>query len=170
MAPQPTEATIVFVTYAGEEQRLYGSNHFAELAQQNHRNIQGALNMDVIGSSLGGNGARDPRSNRLFSEGVPTSETPQQTATRQAIGGENDGVSRQLARYVKETGENSATEMNVKLIWRRDRSLRSGDQVSFLQRSWPAVRSLTRTTTTSTRTLASRTASSSATCSSSSTS
>jgi hypothetical protein len=140
MAPRPTEATIVFVTYAGEEQGLYGSNHFAGLAQQNHWNIQGVLNMDIIGSSLGGNGVRDPHSIRLFSEGVPTSETPQQTATRQAIGGENDGISRQLARYVKETGENSATQMNVKLVWRRDRYLRSGDQVPFLQRGWAAVR------------------------------
>src|SRR5262249_13855387 len=76
----------------------------------------------------------------LFSEGVPTSETPDQTATRQAIGGENDGISRQLARYVKETGENSATQMAVHLIWRRDRYLRSGDQVSYLPRGRPAVR------------------------------
>ena len=47
-----------------------------------------------------------PAQIRLFSEGVPTAETPAETARRQAIGGENDGVSRQLARYVKETGEN----------------------------------------------------------------
>jgi hypothetical protein len=140
MAPNPTEATIVFVAFAGEEQGLYGSNHFAELAKQNQWNIQGVLNMDIIGSSLGGNGVRDPRTIRLFSEGVPTSETPQQTATRQSIGGENDGISRQLARYVKETGENAATGMNVRLVWRRDRYLRSGDQVPFLQRGWPAVR------------------------------
>jgi hypothetical protein len=140
MAPIPTEATVVFVAFAGEEQGLYGSNHFAALAQQNQWNIQGVLNMDIIGSSLGGNGVRDPRTIRLFSEGVPTSETPQQAATRQSIGGENDGASRQLARYVKETGENSATGMDVRLVWRRDRYLRSGDQVPFLQRGWPAVR------------------------------
>jgi hypothetical protein len=140
MARHPTEATIVFVTYAGEEQGLYGSGHFAELAQQNGWNVQGVLNMDIIGSSLGGNGIRDPRTIRLFSEGVPTSETPEQTARRQAIGGENDGISRQLARYVKETGENRATRMRVKLVWRRDRFLRGGDQIPFLERGWAAVR------------------------------
>jgi Zn-dependent M28 family amino/carboxypeptidase len=140
MASHPTEATIVFVAFAGEEQGLYGSNHFAELAQQNGWNIQGVLNMDIIGSPLGGNGMREPRTIRLFSEGVPTSETPAQTARRQSIGGENDGVSRQLARYVKETGENGATAMNVKLVYRRDRFLRSGDHVPFLQRGWPGVR------------------------------
>jgi peptidase M28-like protein len=140
MAAHPTEATIVFVAYAGEEQGLYGSTHFAELAKQNGWNIQGVLNMDIVGSSLGGNGIRDPRTIRLFSEGVPTSETPEQTARRQAIGGENDGISRQLARYVKETGENGTTGMRVKLVWRRDRFLRGGDQIPFLERGWPAVR------------------------------
>ena len=140
MARLRSEATIVFVAYAGEEQGLYGSTHFATLAKQNGWNIQGVLNMDIIGSPVGGNGARDPRTIRLFSEGVPTSETPQETARRQSIGGENDGISRQLARYVKETGENRATGMRVKLVWRRDRFLRGGDQISFLQRGWPAVR------------------------------
>jgi hypothetical protein len=140
MAAHPSEATIVFVAFAGEEQGLYGSDHFAELAKQNNWNINGVLNMDIVGSSLGGNGVRDARTIRLFSEGVPTSETPAETARRQAIGGENDGISRQLARYVKETGENRATRMNVKLIWRRDRFLRSGDQVPFLERGWPGVR------------------------------
>src|SRR3954451_15114684 len=33
LAPRPTEATIVFVTYAGEEQGLYGSNHLAQVAK-----------------------------------------------------------------------------------------------------------------------------------------
>ena len=140
LAPRPTEATIVFVTYAGEEQGLYGSNHLAEVAKQNNWNIQGVLNMDIVGSPVGGSGLRDDRTIRLFSEGVPTSETPAQTASRQTIGGENDGVSRQLARFVKETGENDTTGMRVKLVWRRDRFLRSGDQVPFLQRGWPGVR------------------------------
>ena len=135
-----SEATIVFVAYAGEEQGLYGSTHFAELAKQNGWNIQGVLNMDIIGSPNGGNGVRDPRAIRLFSEGVPTAETPAETARRQSLGGENDGVSRQLARYVKETGENDATGMNVHLIWRRDRFLRGGDQIPFLEQGWPAVR------------------------------
>lgn len=140
LAPRPTEATIVFVAFAGEEQGLYGSTHFAELARQEGWNIQGVLNMDIIGSPVGGNGARSPRTIRLFSEGVPTSETPEQAARRRSVGGENDGPSRQLARYVKETAENPATRMKVKLVYRRDRFLRGGDQIPFLERGWPAVR------------------------------
>ncbi len=71
---------------------------------------------------------------------MPTAETPQQTSRRQSLGGENDGVSRQLARYVKETGENGATAMGVQLVYRRDRFGRGGDQISFLERGWAAVR------------------------------
>jgi hypothetical protein len=140
MAPHPTKATIVFVTFAGAEQGLYGSAFFAQQAKAAGWNIQGVLNMDTIGSSVGGNGTSDPRTIRLFSEGVPTNATPQQIAQLQATGGENDNVSRQLARYIKDTGENSATGMNVKLVWRRDRFLRAGDQISFLQQGYPAVR------------------------------
>jgi hypothetical protein len=88
--------------------------------------------MDIVGATLGGNGVRDRHDLRLFNEGVPTAETSRQTATRQAIGGENDGISRQLARYIVETGDNDATDMNVALRFRRDRFLRSSDHVSFL--------------------------------------
>ena len=59
---------------------------------------------------------------------------------RRSIGGENDGPSRQLARYIKEAGENWATGMNVRLVWRRDRFLRGGDQIPFLQQGYPAAR------------------------------
>jgi hypothetical protein len=139
-APHPTDSTIVFVAFAGEEQGLLGSDHFAQLAKDAGWNIQGVLNMDIIGSPNGGNGIRDPRNIRLLNEGVPTAETAQQTSRRQSLGGENDGVSRQLARYVKETGENGATAMGVRLVYRRDRFGRGGDQISFLLRGWAGVR------------------------------
>jgi hypothetical protein len=67
-------------------------------------------------------------------------ETPQQAAIRRSTGGENDGPSRQLGRYVKEYGENKSTKMEVRLIWRRDRFLRGGDQIPFLERGYSAVR------------------------------
>jgi hypothetical protein len=140
IAPHPTDATIVFIAYAGEEQGLFGSEHIAQVAKDRGWNVQGVLNMDIIGSPVGETGIREPRQIRLFSEGVPTAETPAEGNIRRSIGGENDSNSRQLARYVKETGENPATGMEVKLVWRRDRFLRSGDQVSWLLRGWPAVR------------------------------
>jgi hypothetical protein len=140
MATHPTDSTIVFAAVAGEEQGLYGSDHLAQVAKDAGWNIQGNLNMDIIGSSLGGNGVRDAHTIRLFSEGVPTAATAGQIASLVSLGGENDSAARQLARYVGETGSNSATDMDVKLIWRRDRFLRGGDQISFLLRGYPAVR------------------------------
>src|SRR4051812_48217793 len=124
MARHPSDATIKFVATAGEEQGLYGGEHIAQVAKDRGLNVQGDLNMDIVGSSLGENGVRDPHTIRVFSEGVPTAVTKDQLTLLQTVGGENDSQSRQLARYVKETGQNSATDMRVKLVWRRDRFLR----------------------------------------------
>jgi hypothetical protein len=140
MAPHPTDSTIVFAAVAGEEQGLYGSDYLARTAKAAGWNIQADLNMDIIGSSLGGNGVRDPHTIRLFSEGVPTAATAAELNRLISNGGENDSAARQLARYVGETGSNGATGMDVKLVWRRDRFLRGGDQISFLTQGWPAVR------------------------------
>jgi hypothetical protein len=71
---------------------------------------------------------------------VPTSETPAQTTVRQAIGGENDGPSRQLGRFVEDVAENPETGMKVRVVWRRDRYLRGSDHLSFLRRGYPAGR------------------------------
>jgi hypothetical protein len=140
MAKRQFDATIVFMAVAGEEQGLYGSTFFAQQAKAAGLDVEGMFTNDIIGSSTSDKGRRDPFTVRLFSEGVPTTETPQQAALRQSIGGENDGPSRQLARYVKEVGDNSATGMHVRLIWRRDRYLRGGDQIPFLQQGYPAAR------------------------------
>lgn len=55
-------------------------------------------------------------------------------------GGENDNPSRQLARYIKETAERYVDQLDVKLIYRRDRFLRGGDQTSFQLNGFTAVR------------------------------
>ena len=96
---------------------------------------------DIVGASDARDGtAVDPRTVRLFVEGVPTSETPAQVAVRQAVGGENDGPSRQLARFVQDVAQNRFTGMRVRVVWRRDRYLRGSDHISFLQQGWPAGR------------------------------
>jgi hypothetical protein len=138
-AQHPSKATIVFAAFDGEEQGLYGSTFFARQEAAAGANVKGDLNMDTIGSSLGPNGVHDPHTVQLFSEGVPTNATPAQLAILQAAGGENDSSSRQLARYIDETGA-KGTGMNVQLVFRRDRILRGGDQIAFLQQGDPAVR------------------------------
>ena len=140
MASRRFDATIVFMAVAGEEQGLFGSTHFAELAKQANLNIDGMFTNDIIGSSLGQNGRRDRFSVRLFAEGTPINETPEEAELRDVLSAENDSQARQLARYVKEVGQNRATGMRVRIMARRDRFLRGGDHRPFLERRYPAAR------------------------------
>ncbi|NRQ30411.1 M20/M25/M40 family metallo-hydrolase [Nonomuraea sp. NN258] len=139
MATRTFDATVVFMAVAGEEQGLYGSAHYAQRAKQAGVDVQGMFTNDIVGSADGENG-RAPDAVRVFSEGVPTSETPAQAAVRQSIGGENDGVSRQLARFVRESARTYVPRFDADLYYRRDRYLRGGDQIPFLQQGYPAVR------------------------------
>jgi hypothetical protein len=95
---------------------------------------------DIIGSSLGGNGVHDPATVRVFSEGVPSNESAEEATTRRGVGGENDSASRQLARFIKETAQQYVPRMRVMMVYRRDRYLRGGDHIPFLERGFAAVR------------------------------
>jgi len=140
MAKYKFEATIIFMTVAGEEQGLLGSTYFAEQAKQKHTDIEAMFTNDIIGSSLGGNGVHDPVTVRVFSEGVPSNETVEEATTRRGVGGENDSTSRQLARFIKETAQRYVSRMRVMMVYRRDRYLRGGDHIPFLERGFAAVR------------------------------
>ncbi len=140
MAKYEFDATIVFMAVAGEEQSLLGSTHFAEQAKQKNWNVDAMFTNDIIGNTLGGNGVRDRGQVRVFSEGVPSNETPAEANTRRSVGGENDSASRQLARFIKEMGESYVPQFKVMLVYRRDRYGRGGDHIPFLERGYPAVR------------------------------
>ncbi len=140
MSQYQFDATIVFMTVPGEEQGLLGAHHWAEDAKTKNLNIAAMFTNDIIGNTLGGNGVRDNRRVRLFSEGVPSSESEAAARARQSVGGENDASSRQLARYVKEVGERYVNNFEVTLVFRRDRYGRGGDHNAFLQRGFAAVR------------------------------
>jgi hypothetical protein len=140
MAKYSFDATIIFMTVPGEEQGLLGATHFAEEAKKSNMDIEAMFTNDIIGSSLGGNGVRDPHTVRVFSEGVPSNETTSEATTRRSVGGENDSASRQLARFIKETTEHYVPSMKVWMIYRRDRYSRGGDHQPFLERGYAAVR------------------------------
>ena len=140
MAGHEFEATIIFMAVAGEEQGLVGSAHFAEQAKEKKLNIEAMFTNDIVGNTLGGNGVRDTRTVRVFSEGVPSNETEQEAGVRRGVGGENDSAARQLARFVKETGERYVAGTRVMMVYRRDRYLRGGDHIPFLERGYAAVR------------------------------
>lgn len=141
MSVRKFSATIVFMTVSGEEHGLYGAKYMAEKAKKENWNIIAMLNNDMIGNS----GSSETLLNdnmrvRVFSEGVPVLETEQMTALRKYTSGENDSKSRQLARYIKETGERYVDQLNVTLIFRNDRFGRSGDHTPFCQEGFTAVR------------------------------
>src|SRR5262249_12872418 len=118
---------------AGEEQGLVGSTYFAEQAKQKNMNIDAMFTNDIVGAG------KDPRI-RVFSEGVPSNETPEQANTRRSVGGENESASRQRACFIAETSKTYVKNFSVWMIYRRDRYLRGGDHIPFLERGFPAVR------------------------------
>ncbi|MFG2552215.1 M28 family metallopeptidase [Streptomyces sp. NPDC048581] len=140
MAKRRPASTIVFAAVAGEEQGLYGAAHLAQQLKSSGADVQAMFTNDIVGSSTADDGTRDPYTIRLFAEGVPSSETPEEAATRRSVGGENDSPTRQLARFVKDVAENDATAMNIRVIYRRDRYRRGGDHIPFLERGYPAAR------------------------------
>ena len=140
MATRRPASTIVFAAVAGEEQGLYGSTYLAQQLKAAGTDVQGMFTNDIVGSSTADDGTKDPYTIRLFAEGVPTSETPEQAAVRRSVGGENDSPSRQLARFVRDVADNDATGMHVRVVYRRDRYLRGGDHIPFLERGYPVAR------------------------------
>ncbi|MDX3262886.1 M20/M25/M40 family metallo-hydrolase [Streptomyces sp. MI02-2A] len=140
MAKRRPASTIVFAAVAGEEQGLYGATHMAQQFKAAGVDVQGMFTNDIVGSSTADDGTRDPYTVRLFAEGVPSSETPEQAAIRRSVGGENDSATRQLSRFVRDVADNDVTGMHVRVIYRRDRYLRGGDHIPFLERSYPAAR------------------------------
>jgi hypothetical protein len=79
---------------------------------------------------------------RVFSEGIPATADEKQLKTIRALGGENDGPSRQLARYIASVSKEylpSATFQPL-VVFRRDRYLRGGDHFSFNEQGFAAVR------------------------------
>lgn len=131
-------ATIIFLTVAGEEQGLDGSEHFAKMAKQQGWDVEAALNNDIVGGD--NNPEQDHSVVRVFSEGVPMTATDKDLRRIRLLGGESDSGSRQLARYIEEVGEAYATGVKPMMIFRQDRYLRGGDHYSFNEQGFSAVR------------------------------
>src|SRR5262249_20393386 len=140
-ATQQFPGTLVFATVAGEEQGLYGSAHMAQAMKAAGNDVQGMFSNDIVGASQAWDGTKpDPHTLRLFVEGIPTAALPPDIALMKSVGGENDGATHQLARFVTDVAPFNLTKMNIRVIWRRDRYLRASDHVSFQQQGYPAAR------------------------------
>ena len=130
--------TIIFLTVAGEEQGLYGSKHFAEIAKAQGWDIQAVLNNDIVGGDK--SPGQDDKVVRVFSESIPANMTEAPLGTIRGLGGENDSSSRELARYITQTARTYGAEIAPLLEFRRDRYMRGGDHISFNEQGFAAVR------------------------------
>ena len=139
------ENSIIYVGLSGEEQGLYGGKGLAGYAKEKGWEIIGILNNDMIGNIQGVDGVIDNRTFRIFSEPVTTDVTDPQLLARQArarrfYGGEVDGISRQLARYVHSTTKNYMPEMNPMMVYRLDRFGRGGHHRPFNDQGFAGIR------------------------------
>jgi len=134
------ESSIIYVGLSGEEQGLYGGKGLAEYAKNNNWDIIGIMNNDMIGNIKGVDGVIDNRTFRIFSEPVPPTETESERKMRRFYGGEVDGVSRQLARYVFKNVNTYMPEMNPMMVYRLDRFGRGGHHRPFNDVGFAGIR------------------------------
>lgn len=132
--------SIIFVGLSGEEQGLFGGKHMAAEAKKAGWDIVGILNNDMIGNIKGVDGIIDNRSFRIFSETSSSEQTKQQVIWNRFYGGEVDGPSRQLARYVHRMTSTYMPEMKPKLVYRLDRFGRGGHHRPFNDEGFPGIR------------------------------
>lgn len=140
MSKHKFDASVVFMAVAGEEQGLLGAAYYAEQARQKGMNIEAMFTNDIIGGVTTYKNSPERNTVRVFAEGVPSNEAEAEATTRRSVGGENDSPARQLGRFVKEVGDLYLPRFRVNVVYRRDRYLRGGDHIPFLERGFPAVR------------------------------
>ena len=134
------ENSIIYVGLSGEEQGLFGGKGLAEYAKEKNWELIGVLNNDMIGNIKGVDGVIDNRSFRIFSEPTNPTDSEKQQKNRRYYGGEVDGISRQLARYVHKTVKNYMPEMNPMMIYRLDRFGRGGHHRPFNDVGFAGIR------------------------------
>jgi Zn-dependent M28 family amino/carboxypeptidase len=133
-------ASIAYAALAGEEQDLLGGQSLANYAQDEGWRVAGVLNNDIVGNIAGSDGVTDSMMVRVFSDAVPPTESDSQRLRRRGAGGEVDGISRQLARYVDRVADRYLPGFDVWMIYRHDRFGRGGDHRPFADLGFPAVR------------------------------
>jgi hypothetical protein len=134
-------ATVIFMNVSGEEQGLLGAYFMAKKSRAQNYNIEAVLNNDIMGSNNSNEtNIINNTQVRVFSEGLPFYELDKNAKTIRQLGLENDGTSRQLARYVKETGERYVDNLQVVMVYRNDRFLRGGDHTPFVENGFAAIR------------------------------
>ncbi|WP_338409907.1 M28 family metallopeptidase [uncultured Flavobacterium sp.] len=132
--------SVIYLGLSGEEQGLFGGKGFAAFAKNKGWEIIGVLNNDMIGNIEGVDGVIDNRTFRIFSEPTPANESEKNRNLRRFYGGEVDGNSRQLARYIEKITRIYMPEMNPMMVYRLDRFGRGGHHRPFNDLGFAGVR------------------------------
>jgi Peptidase family M28 len=136
-------ATIVFATVDAEEEGLFGSAHLAKLAKNEGWNLEGVLNNDIVGgNTTPGDTHQSKTLVRVFSASVPLNATVEEMRRLILYGNEDDSPARELAREILSVARTYLPPTLLKPVMemRLDRYGRGGDQQSFDEQGFPAVR------------------------------
>jgi len=132
--------SIIYLGLSGEEQGLFGGTYLAKLFKEKGYDVIGILNNDMIGNIHGIDGVVDNSTFRVFSEAISMTATEKQKRSMRYFGGEVDGPSRQLARYVAKLATNYMTNLKPIMIYRLDRFGRGGHHRPFNDVGFTGVR------------------------------
>jgi hypothetical protein len=131
-------STIVFMSFSGEEQGLFGSASIAANLSRYFKNpeVIAMLNTDIPGGDTAANRPADLGFFRLYSSGIPRerfSTDPDGTT-------DNTSPSRGVMRNVGTWGGAYVPSITMAPKLREDRPGRASDHVSFINNGIPAVR------------------------------
>jgi len=136
----PFANSVVFAGLSGEEQGLWGGDIMAEIAVEEGWDIIGVLNNDMIGNIAGIDGVVDNTVFRVFSQAVPLPEFQPERWDYRRYGGEVDGPSRQLARYIDRITDDYFVNLDAIMVYRLDRFGRGGHHTPFNNAGFTGVR------------------------------
>lgn len=132
--------SIVYAALSGEEQGLFGGRIMAEAALEEGWDIAAVLNNDMIGNTEGIDGIKDNTTFRVFSQPNPYTDELDDYQRRRTRGGEVDGPSRQIARYVDRIADLYFPNLEAIMVYRLDRFGRGGHHRPFNDVGFPGVR------------------------------
>ena len=132
--------SVAYVGLSGEEQGLLGGRALAQTALDEGWEIVAVLNNDMIGNTEGIDGIKDNTTFRVFSEPVPATDELSDHQRRRTRGGEVDGPSRQIARYVDRIADLYFPNLDAIMIYRLDRFGRGGHHRPFNDVGFTGVR------------------------------
>lgn len=132
------DSTIVFMSFSGEEQGLFGSGSIAANLSRyfNNPEVVAMLNTDIPGGDTAANRPADLGFFRLYSSGIPRerfSTDPDGTT-------DNTSPSRGVMRNVGTWGAAYVPSITMAPKLREDRPGRASDHLSFINNGFPAVR------------------------------